>query len=48
MPVLVKKFESSVKAHFAPREAATVNALFADAKIDDMPVDEFVNTMVVR
>lgn len=48
MPVLVKKFESSVNAHFEPRQAATVNALFADAKVDDMPVDEFVNTMVVR
>jgi 2-methylcitrate dehydratase len=48
MPVLVKKFESSVNAHFEPRQAARVNALFADAKVDDMPVDEFVNTMVVR
>ena len=35
-------------AHFEPRQAARVNALFADAKVDDMPVDEFVNTMVVR
>jgi 2-methylcitrate dehydratase len=48
MPVLVKKFESSVNGHFEPRQAARVNALFADAKVDDMPVDEFVNTMVVR
>jgi 2-methylcitrate dehydratase len=48
MPVLVKKFEASVSAHFEPRQAAKVIALFADAKVDDMPVNEFVDTMVVR
>ncbi len=48
MPVLVKKFEASVEAHFEPRQAAKVTALFADAKVDDMPVDEFVNAMVTR
>jgi 2-methylcitrate dehydratase len=48
MPVLVKKFEASVEAHFEPRQAAKVTALFADANVDDMPVDEFVDVMVVR
>ena len=48
MPVLVKKFESSVNAHFEPRQAAKVTELFADATVDDMPVDEFVDVMVVR
>jgi 2-methylcitrate dehydratase len=48
MPVLVKKFEASVEAHFEPRQAAKVTALFADASVDDMPVDEFVDVMVVR
>ena len=48
MPVLVKKFEASVEAHFEPRQAAKVTALFADANVDDMPVDEFVDVLVVR
>ena len=48
MPVLVKKFEASVNAYFEPRQAAKVIALFADAKVDDMPVNEFVDAMVVR
>jgi 2-methylcitrate dehydratase len=48
MPVLVKKFEASVNAHFEPGQAAKVIALFADAKVDDMSVNEFVDTMVVR
>ena len=46
MPVLVKKFESSVKAHFESRQAARINALFADAKVDDMPVNEFIDAMI--
>jgi hypothetical protein len=31
---------ASVNAHFEPRQAAKVIALFADAKVDDMPVNE--------
>ena len=48
MPLLVKKFESSVDAHFEPRQAARVNALFADSTLDDMPVNEFIDAMVVK
>jgi 2-methylcitrate dehydratase len=48
MPVLAKKFESSVNAHFESRQAARVNALFADAKVDDMPVNEFIDVMIVK
>jgi 2-methylcitrate dehydratase len=31
-PLLVKKFESSVAAHFSPKQAESVKALFADRK----------------
>jgi 2-methylcitrate dehydratase len=48
MPLLVKKFELSVDAHFEPRQAARVNALFADSTLDAMPVNEFVDAMVVE
>jgi 2-methylcitrate dehydratase len=47
MPVLVKKFESSVAAHFPAKQSAAIIALFADpAKLDAMPVHEFVAAMV--
>ena len=47
MPVLVKKFETSVAAHFAAKQAAAIVALFLDAaKLDAMPVHEFVAAMV--
>jgi 2-methylcitrate dehydratase len=48
MPVLVRKFEASVKAHFKAEQAARVTALFHDAAVDDMPVNEFVDAMIVR
>jgi 2-methylcitrate dehydratase len=47
MPVLVRKFESSVNAHFEPRQAARVKALFNGPGVDDRPVNEFVDAMVV-
>jgi len=47
MPVLVKKFESSVAAHFGPKQSALIQATFADKrKLLSMPVNEFVATMV--
>ena len=47
MPVLVKKFESSVSAHFEPKQASLIQATFADKrKLLTMPVNEFVATMV--
>ena len=47
MPVLVKKFESSVAAHFEPKQALLIQATFADKrKLMSMPVNEFVATMV--
>jgi 2-methylcitrate dehydratase len=49
MPVLVKKFESSVDAHFGARQAERVKALFAKpAGLDALPVNEFVAAMVTN
>jgi 2-methylcitrate dehydratase len=47
MPVLVKKFEASVAAHFTPKQTESVKALFADrARLEQMPVQEFVAGLV--
>jgi 2-methylcitrate dehydratase len=47
MPVLVKKFEASVAAHFTPKQTELVKALFADrARLEQMPVQEFVAGLV--
>ena len=49
MPVLVKKFESSVAAYFKEKQTAQILAAFADAKkLDAMPVNELVATMVTN
>jgi 2-methylcitrate dehydratase len=49
MPVLVKKFESSVAAHFKEKQAALVTSTFADAaKLDALPVNELMATMVTN
>src|SRR5713101_4284705 len=48
MPVLVKKFESSVDAYFTPKQAERVKVLFANPDIDDMPVNELVAAMVTN
>ncbi len=48
IPVLVKKFESSVAAHFDGAQATAIGALFADrARLEVLPVDEMVNRLVV-
>jgi 2-methylcitrate dehydratase len=47
MPVLVKKFESSVAAHFHTKQAESIHAMFADGKaLAAMPVSEFVAKLV--
>ena len=47
IPVLVKKFEASVAAHFTPAQTQKITALFADrARLEAMPVHEFVAAMV--
>jgi 2-methylcitrate dehydratase len=49
MPVLVRKFESAVDAHFGPKQAERIKPLFADArKLEAMPVTEFVAAFVTN
>jgi 2-methylcitrate dehydratase len=49
MPVLVKKWEASVDAHFSEKQAERVKALFADsAKLDTLSVSEFLAAMVTN
>jgi 2-methylcitrate dehydratase len=47
MPVLVRKFEASVAAHFSPKQTESIKALFSDrARLEQMPVQEFVAGLV--
>ncbi len=47
MPVLVKKFEASVAAHFAPKQSEAIQAMFADrSALADMAVSDFAARMV--
>jgi 2-methylcitrate dehydratase len=47
MPVLVKKFETSVAAHFGPKQTESIKAMFADrGALAAMPVSEFVAQLV--
>jgi 2-methylcitrate dehydratase len=48
MPVLVKKFEDSVAAHFPARQAETIQALFARPDFDALPVNEFMAQLVAN
>jgi 2-methylcitrate dehydratase len=46
-PVLIKKFESSVAAHFSGKQTESITALFADHKaLASMPVSDFVAKLV--
>jgi 2-methylcitrate dehydratase len=46
MPILVKKFDSSVAAHFAEPQAAAIRALFADRmRLESLTVDVFMSTL---
>ena len=47
MPVLVKKFETSVAAHYGPKQAELIRATFADPrKLDTLPVNELMAVLV--
>jgi 2-methylcitrate dehydratase len=47
MPVLIRKFEASVAAHFTPKQTESIKALFADrARLEQMPVQEFVAGLI--
>jgi 2-methylcitrate dehydratase len=49
MPILVKKFEASVDAHFGPKQAERIKALFAASKpLDAIPLNELVATLVTN
>jgi len=49
MPVLVQKFESAVDAHFQPKQAERVKALFAkSAQLDELPVNELMAALVTN
>lgn len=48
MPLLVQKFKENLATRFAPDRVKTTLDLFADsARLDQMPVNEFVNYFVV-
>ena len=47
MPVLVKKFENSVAAHFGAKQTESIKKVFADfAALSSMPVSNFVAKLV--
>ena len=47
MPALVKKFQDSVAAHFAPKQTEAIMAMFANRKnLAAMPVSEFAAKLV--
>jgi 2-methylcitrate dehydratase len=49
MPVLVRKFQSSVDAHFQPKQAERIKALFGKSEsVDALPVNEFVAAFVTN
>jgi 2-methylcitrate dehydratase len=49
MPVLVKKFEDSVAAHFSAKQTALIVGTFANAaKLDAMPVNELMATLITN
>jgi 2-methylcitrate dehydratase len=49
MPVLVKKFEASVDAHFAPKQAERIKTLFArPQQLDALPVNELLAALVTN
>jgi 2-methylcitrate dehydratase len=48
MPVLVKKFEDSVRAHFPPKQSDAIEALFKRENLDSVPVNEFAAALVAN
>jgi 2-methylcitrate dehydratase len=49
MPVLVRKFETSVDAHFGPKQAERIKAMFAAPKsLDALPVNELMAALVTN
>jgi 2-methylcitrate dehydratase len=47
MPILVKKFEASVDAHFPPKQCESIKRMFAEPrKLDALSVNEFMAGLV--
>ena len=47
MPILVKKFEASVDAHFPPKQCEAIKRMFAEPRrLDALPVNEFMAGLV--
>ena len=47
MPVLVRKFEAAVDAHYEPKQAARLKGLFADRRpLEALPVNELMAALV--
>jgi 2-methylcitrate dehydratase len=48
MPVLVKKFEDSVAAHFPQKQSDAIRALFDRRDFEQIPVNEFMAAFVAN
>ncbi|HEX6636553.1 MAG TPA: 2-methylcitrate dehydratase, partial [Steroidobacteraceae bacterium] len=48
MPVLVKKFQDSVRAHFPARQSEAIEALFARRDFESLAVNEFMAALVAN
>jgi 2-methylcitrate dehydratase len=48
MPVLVRKFEDSVAAHFPARQADAIRQLFGRGDFENLPVNEFMAALVAN
>jgi len=47
IPVLVKKFQAAVAAHYSPKQTEAIKTLFAErARLEKMPVHEFMAGLV--
>jgi 2-methylcitrate dehydratase len=48
MPVLVKKFEDSVAAHYPPRQSETIKQMFTRGDFENLTVNEFMASLVAN
>jgi 2-methylcitrate dehydratase len=47
MPVLVKKFESAIGAHFSPKQCESIKAMFAErAKLEQLSMTDFMACLI--
>jgi 2-methylcitrate dehydratase len=48
MPVLVRKFEDSVAAHFPERQSDAIRQMFSRGDFESMPINEFMAQLVAN